>query len=44
MPGLDLTALRALRGRQIDQGAVLDRIAAYRDRHNGMWVAWLPQR
>lgn len=39
-PGLDLTALRAVRGRRSDGAAVLAQIADYRDRHGGMWVAW----
>lgn len=39
-PGLDLTALRAVRGRHLDPTAVLAQISDYRDRHGGMWVAW----
>lgn len=39
-PGLDLTALRAVRGRRFDPTAVLTQIADYRDRHDRMWVAW----
>lgn len=39
-PGLDLTALRAVRGRRSDDAAVLAQVADYRDRHGGMWVAW----
>ncbi|UAK39457.1 phosphoadenosine phosphosulfate reductase family protein [Gordonia bronchialis] len=39
-PGLDLTTLRAVRGRRFDATTVLEEIADYRDRHDGMWVAW----
>lgn len=39
-PGLDLTRLRAVRGRRLDPTSVLEEIADYRDRHGGMWVAW----
>lgn len=40
-PGLDLTVLRAVRGRRrLDSTAVLAHIAEYRDRHGSMWVAW----
>ena len=39
-PGLDLTALRAVRGRRLDSTAVLAQIVDYRDRHDSMWVAW----
>ena len=39
-PGLDITALRAVRGRRLDSTAVLAQIVDYRDRHDSMWVAW----
>lgn len=39
-PGLDLTTLRAARGRRLEPTAVLAQIAEYRDRYGGMWVAW----
>lgn len=39
-PGLDLTRLRAVRGRRTDPAQLLEQISAYRDRHGGMWVAW----
>ncbi|MEY1672619.1 phosphoadenosine phosphosulfate reductase family protein [Gordonia sp. ABKF26] len=39
-PGLNLTTLRAVRGRRLDPATVLAQIADYRDDHGGMWVAW----
>ncbi|ROZ88114.1 phosphoadenosine phosphosulfate reductase family protein [Gordonia sp. OPL2] len=39
-PGLDLHRVRAVRGRRSAPAHLLERIADYRDRHRGMWVAW----
>lgn len=39
-PGLDLAALRAIRGRRRDHARLLDQIAAFCATHGGGWVAW----